>query len=176
MKCAVSSTCTNIFYLDNGKVTNSKNAMKDMEKDKISLRNTKARIKVVEDKIKEQAQINEVLKTDITKLDQERSDIQKVYQLTSSFDPQIDNESKQSKSFRQKLNALNKNISLSKDQLGDVIKTKNINSDEINSISVALGDLLSDKNSRIEKLKLALTKARKRHNDTFNKLQKSLPK
>ena len=168
----MSSTCTDILYLDNGKVKNSQNAMKDMGKDKICLRNTKARIKLVEDKIKKQVEQNQVLKTDMAKLDQERDDIQKVYQLTSSFKLEQDNESNQSKGYRLKLSALNENISLSKDQLRNVINAKNVNAAEINSISLALGDLLSDKNCRIEKLKLALSKARKRHHDAFNQLQK----
>jgi len=140
-----------------------KKELTNYQKDKVSLHDTKARLKVLEENHKQLLWEHEVLEQRFTQIEKERDD------LYNQFIKRII--SVQQKSglkniiLENKVDSLKENLEKKDIQLTEVMKATNANPTAVANLTNKLEELLESKNNVIKELQYDLAKVTKAHND-----------
>ncbi|NXC41455.1 DRC4 protein, partial [Penelope pileata] len=142
------------------------------DKDKESLRNTKARLKVTQKELKDLQWEREVLEQRFIKVQKERDE------LYQKFTKAI-NEVQQKTGFKnllleRKLKGLRDVLEKKEVELHEAFAASNLDANALSLISQKLENVLSSKNTTIEDLQMQLARACKAHNDMLQTLEAKL--
>ncbi|KAJ8324909.1 hypothetical protein BDV3_004547 [Batrachochytrium dendrobatidis] len=133
------------------------------EKDKMSLQNAKARLKVLEEKFKQLTWEHEVLEQRFSQVQKERDELYENFvdriisvQQKTGFKNLI---------LEKKVDSLKENLEKKELQVNEVLKATNLDPAALSSLTKRLEDVLSAKNHQIKELQYDLSKVTKAHND-----------
>ena len=137
--------------------------LKDREKDKLSLRNARARLVVMKEQYESLASDQEELKQKYDETVKRRDDLYDTFtdtvkevQAKSDFKNLV---------LEQKLQGLGQNIEKADVQLQEVIHASQIESGEVAGITSSISDMLETKNSHISDLQYSVVRMAKAYND-----------
>jgi len=140
-----------------------KRQLQHYEKDKMSLQNSKARLKVLEDKFKQQSWEYEVLQQRFDQVQKERDELYENFvdriigvQQKTGFKNLI---------LERKLESLQHALEKNEMQTGEILKSANIDPTTVTAVNQKLDDFLTTKNQQIKDLQYDLAKVTKSHND-----------
>nr|KAJ3423015.1 Dynein regulatory complex subunit 4 [Polyrhizophydium stewartii] len=133
------------------------------EKDKMSLQNAKARLKVLEEKYKQLTWEHEVLEQRFSQIQKERDDLYENFvdriisvQQKTGFKNLI---------LEKKVDSLKENLEKKELQVNEILKATNLDPTALANLTKRLEDVLNAKNQQIKELQYDLSKVTKAHND-----------
>ncbi|KAJ1332253.1 hypothetical protein BSLG_008912 [Batrachochytrium salamandrivorans] len=136
------------------------------EKDKTSLQNSKARLKVLEEKYKQLTWEHEVLEQRFSQVQNERDELYENFvdriisvQQKTGFKNLI---------LEKKVDSLKENLEKKELQVNEIIKATNLDPTALESLTNRLEDVLNAKNRYIKDLQYDLAKVTKAHNDMIH--------
>jgi hypothetical protein len=139
--------------------------LKDQEKDRLSLRNAKARLVVMENQLKTLENDHSDLKSNYSAAESNRNELYdkfentvKEVQAKSDFKNLV---------LEQKLQGVAQNISRADHQLGEVVQAANMDPSELSAITSSLDEMLSTKNAHIKDLQYSVVRMTKAYNDAL---------
>lgn len=135
------------------------------ERDKISLKNSKARLSVLEDQLKHTSWEHEVLLQKFSKVEGERDELYEKFEKSVM-------ELQQKAGFRnllleRKLQAMEEALEKKEVQLTEVLRAANLDPTVLGSVTSKLEEILNAKNKEIRDLQFELAKVAKAHNDVI---------
>eukprot|EP01028_Stygiella_incarcerata_P013570 TRINITY_DN82795_c0_g1_i1.p1 TRINITY_DN82795_c0_g1~~TRINITY_DN82795_c0_g1_i1.p1 ORF type:complete len:449 (-),score=145.03 TRINITY_DN82795_c0_g1_i1:201-1547(-) len=148
-----------------GEVEKLRADLANYQKDKMSLRNAKSRLKVLESQIKSVTWEHEVLQQRFSKVETERDELYEKFERALQ-------DVQQRTGFRnllleKKLDALSGTLEKKEAQLSEMMKAASIDPSVFGSVSMKLEEILDGKNRMIKELQYELTKVMKAHNDVI---------
>ncbi|KAI8929793.1 growth arrest-specific protein 8 [Entophlyctis helioformis] len=133
------------------------------EKDKMSLQNAKARLKVLEEKFKQLTWEHEVLEQRFAQVQKERDELYENFvdriisvQQKTGFKNII---------LEKKVESLKENLEKKELQVNEILKATNLDPTALANLTRRLEDVLNAKNQQIKELQYDLAKVTKAHND-----------
>ncbi|KAJ3331809.1 Dynein regulatory complex subunit 4 [Blyttiomyces sp. JEL0837] len=140
-----------------------KRELQHYEKDKLSLQNSKARLKVLEEKHKELLWEHEVLEQRFAQVEKERNELYENFvdriigvQQKSGFKNLI---------LEKKVESLKETLEKKDLQLNEILKATNLDPAALSNLTRRLEEVLELKNQQIKELQYDLAKVTKAHND-----------
>ena len=146
--------------------------LKDQEKDRLSLRNAKARLLVMEDQLQQLAVDQKDLKGKFEKAESERDELHDTFERTVK-EVQAKSDFK-NLVLEQKLQSVGQNIERAELQLNTVVQAAQLDPSELSAITSNLAELLQTKNSTIKDLQYAVLRMTKAYNDGLRTYGKKL--
>ncbi|KAI8902072.1 growth arrest-specific 8, isoform CRA_c [Globomyces pollinis-pini] len=133
------------------------------EKDKLSLQNAKARLKILEEKYKQSTWEHEVLEQRFAQVQKERDELYEQFvdriisvQQKTGFKNLI---------LEKKVESLKENLEKRELQVNEILKATNLDPAALANLTRRLEDVLNSKNEQIKELQYDLHKVTKAHND-----------
>ncbi|KAJ3099130.1 Dynein regulatory complex subunit 4 [Phlyctochytrium planicorne] len=140
-----------------------KRELQHYEKDKMSLQNSKARLKVLEEKHKDLLWEHEVLEQRFAQVEKERSELYENFvdriigvQQKAGFKNLI---------LEKKMESLKETLEKKDLQLNEILKATNLDPAALSNLTRRLEEVLEGKNHQIKELQYDLAKVTKAHND-----------
>lgn len=140
-----------------------KRELQHYEKDKMSLHNSKARLKVLEEKHKQLLWEHEVLEQRFTQIQKERDELYENFvdriigvQQKTGFKNLV---------LEKKVETLKESLEKKELQLNEILKVTNLDPATLSTLTKRLEEVLNTKNSQIKELQYDLAKVTKAHND-----------
>jgi hypothetical protein len=142
------------------------------QKDKMTLKNSKARLKLLEDQLKSLSWEHEVLQQRFSKVVSERDDLYDKFER-ALLDIQ------QRTGFKnllleRKLENVSEQLEKKDAQLGEVLKAANLDPSVLGSVTAKLEEILEGKNRLIKDMQYELAKVTKSHNDLLRTVEAKL--
>jgi len=137
--------------------------LKDQDKDRLSLRNTKARLLQMESQLGQTIVNQGELKVKYERSEKERDELYDSFERTVK-DVQAKSDFK-NLVLEQKLQGVSQNIEKAEAQLHEVVQAANIDPGDLAGITGSLDDMLNDRNAHIKDLQYAVMKMTKAYND-----------
>ena len=146
--------------------------LKDQEKDRLSLRNAKARLIVMEEQLQGLAGDQVVLKGEFEQAVAERNDLHDTFERTVK-EVQAKSDFK-NLVLEQKLQGVGQNIEKADAQLNEVVAAAQIDPGELGAITESLRDMLESKNQHIKDLQYSVLRMTKAYNDGLRTYSRKL--
>jgi len=137
--------------------------LKDQDKDRLSLRNAKARLLQMESQLGQTIVNQGELKVKYERSEKERDELYDSFERTVK-DVQAKSDFK-NLVLEQKLQGVSQNIEKAEAQLHEVVQAANIDPGDLAGITGSLDDMLNDRNAHIKDLQYAVMKMTKAYND-----------
>ncbi len=146
--------------------------LKDQEKDRLSLRNAKARLVVMENQLQQLAVDQVELKSKYDDSESKRNELYDTFEKTVK-EVQAKSDFK-NLVLEQKLQGVGQNIERAEAQLREVVQAAQVDPGELNAINSSLDEMLTDKNQHIKDLEYAVMRTTKAYNDALRTYQRKL--
>ncbi|CAM9940803.1 unnamed protein product [Ascophyllum nodosum] len=139
--------------------------LKDREKDRMSLTNAKARLKLKDEQLSEVRDSHRDLKTDFAKVVEEREQVYdtfegavKAVQQRSDF---------RNLALEQRMNAVEQSIEKAETQLTQIVEAAKLDPEDVDHVMSGLEEVLTAKNAAVRDLHYAFVRTAKSYNDSL---------
>lgn len=146
--------------------------LKDRQKDRLSLRNSKARLQVLEQQFRETTSAHETLKADFATVERERDDIYgtfenaiKEIQQKSDYDNIM---------LEQKLDSMQASADTAKEQVHQIVGAAGLDAFEMATVADDLQSTLAQRNRHIKDTRYELVRMTKVYNDSLRTFSQKL--
>ena len=146
--------------------------LKDQEKDRLSLRNAKARLILMEEQLQQLHYDHVELKKDFDAAQRERDELADAFERTVK-EVQAKSDFK-NLVLEQKMQGVAANIDRAEVQLKEVVQAVQLDPSELASITASLDEMLATKNSTIKDLQYSVMRMTKAYNDALRTYGKKL--
>lgn len=139
--------------------------LKDRQKDRLSLRNSKARLQVLEQQLHERTQLHERLKLDFASVEHERDETYGTFETAiKDIQQKSDYENIM---LEQKLNAMQSSADTAQEQVKQIIDAAGLDAFEMERIGESLRRTLAQRNQSIRDTRYELVRMTKSYNDAL---------
>ncbi|CAM9773491.1 unnamed protein product [Chrysoparadoxa australica] len=146
-------------------VTVLRGQLKDQEKDRVSLGNARARLRVMQEQLQELIEKHEAKQEEYSSVEAERDE------LYSTFEGAVDKVQQRSDFknmiLERKMNTVEEGIEKTSAQLSEVVKAAQLDPAEVDRMMDGLDEVLGAQNEEIRRLQWALVKGPKAYNDAL---------
>jgi len=146
--------------------------LRDREKDKLALRNVKARLRMVERELDERSGELGELERDHRFVEGERDEIKQGFE--HSVEVMRGETELQTNVLEQKLKGLESQIQSTAEQSRSIMQAAGLDEGEMARVMRALSDTLDEKQGSIQHLQYGLVKSKKKYNDTLRTVASKL--